>query len=182
MQIHGGHLVDACAGGVGIATQIELPRYCQVMIWGNLGARLIRQNAVVRWCRPTKASSFRIGLLFSGEPVCVTAEEFNSLGTHHDANPIKPQDEADNYFSILGVDVKDGMESISRAYRILCERFEPQNYRSEDENMMRKVQQAYAVLSNSESRKVYMKAMGITGTTWDEDSQNALDKYLQNLS
>ena len=94
------------------------------MVWGNLGMSLIRQSASVRWCRPTKGGKFRIGLLLTGEPVAVSAQEFAMVDVRRkEQTPAQDPKSLTNFFEVLGVEPKDGIDAILRAYRIMCDRF-----------------------------------------------------------
>ena len=169
LQTGAAHLVDTGAGGLGIACTFELQPYCQVMVWGNLGMSLIRQSASVRWCRPTKGGKFRIGLLLIGEPVEVSAPEFAMLDVRKkEQTAAQDPKSLTNFFEVLGVEPKDGEDAILRSYRILCQRFGPDNYRTGNAELLRKTQEAFEVLSNTKTRKVYMTTMGITRVTLDE--------------
>ena len=154
-------LVEACAGGIGIASTVELQRFCKVTIWGNLGAGLVRQPASVRWCRPTRKGRFRIGLLLAGSPVAVKDEEFALIGAIIPKCAYSGASHA-NYFEVLGVEITDDAESVSRVYRALFERFGPQNLKTNDAALMSQLQRAYEVLSNPFLRQVYIDSMGIS--------------------
>lgn len=83
-------------------------------------------------------------------------------------NPVQDPKSLTNFFEVLGVEPKDGEDAILRAYRILCQRFGPDNYRTGNAELLRKTQEAFEVLSNAKTRKMYMTTMGITPVTLDE--------------
>ena len=62
-----------------------------------------------------------------------------------------------DYYKILGVDKKAGSEDIKKAYRKLALKYHPdKNPGNKDaEEKFKKINEAYAVLSDSEKRKQY---------------------------
>ena len=65
------------------------------------------------------------------------------------------QDEPVDYYEALQISANAEPETIHRVYRLLAQRFHPDNQETGSETRFRQVSQAYAVLSNPEQRARY---------------------------
>ena len=65
----------------------------------------------------------------------------------------------EDYYELLGVEKKDDQEIIKKAYRKLALKYHPDRVKEEDkkesEKMFKKISEAYSVLSDEKSRKMY---------------------------
>ena len=104
-----------------------------------------------------------MGLLAIGTPVTASAQDIEQLQVGHCQQPktAAPRDPA-NYFELLGVEPKDDDAAIDAAYRILYQRFGPDNFRTGNAELLQLTERAYEVLSNAELKEIYMKTIGIT--------------------
>src|SRR6185503_12124602 len=60
-----------------------------------------------------------------------------------------------DYYDILQVSTNAEPETINRVFRLLAQRFHPDNQQTGDENRFRKILEAYSVLSDPELRAQY---------------------------
>ena len=66
-----------------------------------------------------------------------------------------PDEEAVDYYELLQVSPSADPEMINRVYRILAQRFHPDNQQTGDEGRFRAILEAYKVLSDPEKRARY---------------------------
>ena len=100
--------------------------------------------ARVMWCSLEPDGSCLAGLHFE-EPVRAAAA---------DSSPEQPLKTAD-YYEILQLNAKADPDTIHRVYRLLAQRFHPDNQDTGDANLFRQLLEAYRVLSDPEQRAAY---------------------------
>src|SRR5262245_31298569 len=66
-----------------------------------------------------------------------------------------PEDRAEDYYDVLQVSANAEPETINRVYRMLAQRYHPDNQESGNENRFRLILEAYTVLSDPEKRARY---------------------------
>lgn len=63
--------------------------------------------------------------------------------------------ESDDYYDVLQVSDAAELETINRVYRMLAQRYHPDNHETGNEGRFRTITEAYQVLSNPEKRAQY---------------------------
>ena len=152
-----GHLrwltADVCdhsPGGVGVALASPLTVGSEVRVTGLPGASRRKQATAARvaWCLERPDGSFRAGLeLEDGR-----AEEQNASPR---AAAEAPGADAEDYYEILQVSPNAHPDTIHRVFRILAQRFHPDNPDTGDEETFKKILAAYNVLKDPEQRAAY---------------------------
>src|SRR5918911_1388492 len=66
-----------------------------------------------------------------------------------------PEESAQDYYDVLQVSTSAEPETINRVYRMLAQRFHPDNQQTGDEVRFRAILEAYTVLSDPEQRALY---------------------------
>lgn len=66
-----------------------------------------------------------------------------------------PDEKAQDYYDILQVSTNAEPETINRVFRLLAQRFHPDNQQSGDDQRFRTILEAYSVLSDPEKRASY---------------------------
>ncbi|PYR74674.1 MAG: hypothetical protein DMF86_17760, partial [Acidobacteria bacterium] len=66
-----------------------------------------------------------------------------------------PEPKSNDYYEVLQVSANAELDTIHRVYRLLAQRFHPDNRESGDDTRFRAIHEAYTVLSNPESRARY---------------------------
>jgi len=66
-----------------------------------------------------------------------------------------PDDKAQDYYDVLQVSTNAEPETINRVFRLLAQRFHPDNQQTGDEERFRTILEAYSVLSDPEKRAQY---------------------------
>jgi hypothetical protein len=144
-------LVDSSSTGIGIETGLPLGVGSSVFVTSNesLDGRIGAHKAYVRWCTPVRGGSFHSGLEFDDS----TEPRSNGKGTEETK---QPEDETTpDYYEILQLSAKADMDTIHRVFRVLAQRYHPDNLESGDEGVFRQVMSAYEVLSNPERRAAF---------------------------
>ncbi len=101
--------------------------------------------ATVAWCQPTRAGRYRIGLRL---PVAAPPPP--------PPPPAQPVQEAEaDYYEILQIHPKAHPDTIHRVYRLLAQRYHPDNQETGSQEMFRALVRAFDVLSDAAKRAAY---------------------------
>ena len=139
-----GRLVDTSEGGIGIETGVPLTVGSTVRVASaeGLNGRIGAHKASVRWCEPGRGGAFQSGLQFDDS----TGEDSKSRETvAADTNP-------PDYYEVLQLSPKADLDTIHRVFRVLAQRYHPDNRETGNEENFKDVLAAYEVLSNPERR------------------------------
>lgn len=140
-------LLDISASGIGILLSSQLSPGSSVVVRGDLGAeRPTPVVAEVVWCVDDIDAGFRAGLAF------VTGER--DAGSNEKSAEIPDSDEPD-YYELLQLSPNADAETIARVYRLLAQRYHPDNRGSGNSEVFLQLSQAYRVLSDPEQRARY---------------------------
>lgn len=124
----------------GIRIHLSLPlRVNQVIVVKSQGVEVVPArcaNARVVDCRALAGTGYTAGLTFESEENSGSAP-----GT--------------DYYEILQVHAKAETQTIHRIYRVLAQRFHPDNAHSGDAKMFQAIGEAYQVLSDPQKRAAY---------------------------
>ena len=139
-------IVDTSESGLGLSGLTPLPpgtmvSYVDVGTSETVSARVAR-------CHKTATGDYRIGLELEAE-----------VGA-------KADDGAD-YYELLQLNPKADPDTIHRVYRILAQRFHPDNKETGDTVQFRRLLEAYKVLTDPEKRAIYdLSLHSIRQHTW----------------
>jgi hypothetical protein len=144
-------LHDFSDGGVGISLRSSLSVGSQVAITGKIHDGDTRgdtpRRARVAWCLEKADGTFRAGLQFTDD---ASGEGWSA------AQPDSSDEEPENdYYEILQLSPNAHPDTIHRVFRILAQRFHPDNADSGDEEAFKRVLEAYRVLEDPEKRAAY---------------------------
>lgn len=145
LQVAPARLLDVTDGGWGIETAHPLAAGAFVTLSGesirkDTGGQAVVQARVV-WCQ-RKGSLYRIGLSREAPQARKPAPEAT------------PSAELD-YYEVLQLSPNADQETIQRVYRLLAQRFHPDNQDSGNQEMFRRILEAYQVLSDPAKRAAY---------------------------
>jgi hypothetical protein len=149
--------IDANTTGLGVRIPQPLAPGSLLTIEGvvvsTLGDRQFTTPARVTWCAPVRDGGFRAGIVLKNPDVV--------WGTPQQQKPHQPavdphvaNAEPDHY-DLLQLSAKADPDTIHRVYRILAQRYHPDNTETGHEDAFRAVHLAYTVLSNPELRAAY---------------------------
>jgi hypothetical protein len=133
-------IVDLSDVGLGVETECVLASNSHILVHRKLNAegavskvraRVVRCDAI--------AGGYRSGLEFEAAP--------DFAGTNGDALP--------DYYELLQISPNADPDMIHRVYRLLAQRYHPDNTVTGDELAFRAITEAYRVLSEPEKRAAY---------------------------
>jgi DnaJ domain len=146
-QVLRADLTDFHEEGCGLEVAIDLPVGVPVLLEGTLtdhGGTSIQTKAFVSWSRPTEDETYRVGVQFA-EPIRLQRKSNEALW----------RDQDEDLYELMQISPNADFETIHRVYRLLAQRFHPDNQDTADPEMFRKVLEGYKVLSDPEKRAGY---------------------------
>ncbi len=148
---------DSGGGGIGIVSDTLLALNLEVLLIGDWGTGAQQQRASVAWCRQTKSGRFRTGLLFIGNPVMAKKPEVKASIEEDKTVDMKEADweSIEDHYELLQLHMKADQETIQRVYRLMAQRYHPDNKESGNPKRFRLITDAYRVLSDPEQRAAY---------------------------
>jgi hypothetical protein len=130
-------VIDMSEGGIGVEAPCALQRSEFILVQGLPGSA--GQNAKVRvqvrWCQRT-SEGFLAGLAYQ-----------ESRERKDEAVP--------DYYEVLQISPSADPDIIHRVYRLLAQRYHPDNAAGGDEGAFRKISEAYRALGDPEKRAAY---------------------------
>lgn len=142
-------LLDSSDGGVRIGVTRPLGVGSVVFFPREQPSGKLRQwSARVTWCAVTSDGGYAAGLhlVAPSEPG----------GTQSDTGTGKKADDAvPDYYEVLQLNSKADPDTVHRVYRLLAQRFHPDNPDTGNQDTFRKLLEAYRVLSDPEQRAAY---------------------------
>lgn len=139
-------LVDVSPEGLGIETTSRLEVGVLLQVTGEVqnlqGITPLRARARVRWCSPVLGGRYYAGLLLEA----------------HDSPPQEPVHAASgelDLYDVLQLSSKADSDTIHRVYRILAQRYHPDNAGTGNEAMFKQLLHAYEQLSDPVRRASY---------------------------
>lgn len=128
-------LVDSSDGGITVETPVALSANGTLLVHGLDGRAETRMRVV--HCQPVR-EGYRSGLEY--ETVHTAAKAAEAVPDHYEVLQISPNADPD---------------MIHRVYRLLAQRYHPDNADSGDESTFRAVTEAYKILGDPEKRAAY---------------------------
>ena len=135
-------LLDRNDLGLGIETDTELEQNALLTVDGHVGdgGSSGKVRARVVHCRPFQ------GVFRSGLRIESTSENGHGAGS---GEPVA------DYYEMLQISPNADPDMIHRVYRLLAQRYHPDNTETGDEKTFRAITEAYRVLSDAEKRAAY---------------------------
>jgi len=132
-------LVDTSELGLGVETDCKLELNAVLVVEGHAGSNGFHDamRARVVECKPLK-NGYRSGLVF---------EDAAASAAKAEAVP--------DYYEVLQISPNADPDMIHRVYRLLAQRYHPDNTESGEEGAFRAITDAYRVLSDPEKRAGY---------------------------
>jgi len=134
-------LLDQTDEGFGLESPRPLEVGCRVRLTGELahgaGTRPIEMEGTVRWSAAGKNGTFLCGILIDNPG----ASPFTAL---------EP-----DYYEVLQLSPRADPDTVHRVFRVLAQRFHPDNRQTGDEATFRALTRAYEVLSDPAARAAY---------------------------
>ncbi len=105
-------------------------------------------TACVEWCRQEPGGFYAAGLKFEAKRPTYTPNGASNGQT-------QPEPEVEDHYDTLQLSRKADHETIQRVYRLLAQRFHPDNPDTGNAEVFRRLLEAYRVLSDPEQRAAY---------------------------
>ncbi len=141
-------LLDSTEGGFGLALMTPLRAGATVAVRGRLGENRIdnKLRVGVRWCVERADGTFRAGLEFLEGPADFTAS-YEQSGT--------PNPETLDCYEVMQLSPNADLDTIGRVYRMLAQRYHPDNRETGNAELFVRLSEAYHILSDPEKRASY---------------------------
>lgn len=140
-------VLDVSEGGIGLELNAQLHRGELVEIAGEVrvadGPHWPSGIARVRWCLPAGKDGYRAGLSF---------EQSTEV---HGASGGDSADAQEDHYELLQLSPNADPETIQRVFRILAQRYHPDNQETGNVDLFRKVKHSYDVLIDPDKRAAY---------------------------
>ena len=154
---------DAGGGGLGVISPIDLSIGMEVLLTGEWSGGDLNQKAAVRWCRPTQSGRFRAGLAILGGPKeSPSAQEAKPKpqakqeSSQSEQIPDQPDWEAvEDFYELLQLHPKADPDTIHRVYRLMAQRYHPDNKETGHTERFRVITEAYQTLADPARRASY---------------------------
>ena len=136
-------IIDASEVAVGVEVSVALEENTYVVVNGHSGGPTSngRIRARVVRCFPLPSGGFSAGLMYED-------------GSESD-RPTGYSEPIVDYYEVLQVNQKADPETIHRVFRLMAQRFHPDNGETGNAEVFRKIMEAYQVLSDPEKRAAY---------------------------
>ncbi len=147
-------LQDFEESGCGLRVNLDLEPGTLVTVTGdftNSGQESTREGQVV-WCRKSAVRGNLMGVVFSRQA------RASQQANHRRVPPAPeqvPGEEKPDYYEVLQISPNADNDTLHRVYRSLAQRYHPDNQDSGNQEMFRKLLEAYQVLSDPERRARY---------------------------
>ncbi|MBK5290287.1 MAG: DnaJ domain-containing protein [Acidobacteriia bacterium] len=151
-------VLDIHEEGCGVDLKVRVPDGAAVLVSGDLGEMLgrpaekeVQVRGHVVLCTQ-RSRGFRAGIVFD--------EDIDWTGTRHSSQAQRPNkellDESNpDFYEVLQLSPKADLDTVHRVFRIMAQRYHPDNQSSGDSEFFKLVMEAYRVLSDPERRAAY---------------------------
>ena len=141
-------IIDLSDGGVGVCLMTPVSPGTKLTARGNFGVDKgqAEVRAEVRYCCERSNGTFRAGLEFLSP---------DSEHTPRQEETAPPSPEVLDYYELLELSPNANSETIGRVYRILAQRYHPDNTTTGNSEVFVRLCNAYRVLSDPELRAKY---------------------------
>ena len=138
-------LIDRSESGISVSLMTLLKAGSSIFVRGKLGDDQtdIRLPVGVRWCEQKPNGMFRAGLEFLDESSRAAAP-----GAVFDPEVL-------DCYEVMQLSPNADFETVERVYRILAQRYHPDNTHSGNSELFLKVSEAYKILREPEQRAAY---------------------------
>jgi curved DNA-binding protein len=140
-------LIDRSEQGIGVSLMTPLKSGLTLLVSGKLGEDLadVRRSARVSWCVEGINGACRVGLEY--------VDAKSGAQTSHHIVPTDPL-ELDCY-EIMQLSPNADLETIERVYRMLAQRYHPDNRQTGSSEVFIRLSEAHRLLTNPELRAGY---------------------------
>lgn len=140
-------LVDRSDHGLSVSLLTPLKPGSGILVIGKFGEvrAEIRRRATVSWCQEGSDGAFRVGLEFPDGKA-------GAQGSHQ---IIPPDPLALDYYELMQLSPNADAQTIERVYRMLAQRYHPDNIQTGSSEMFIQLSEAHRIVSDPELRAGY---------------------------
>jgi len=145
-------LIDTTPSSIGVSLMTVLRPASVVIVRGRFGQDRAEVNhkAGVKWCAEAPNGTFRAGLEF------LDVYEEAPKGKQEETGDPSSLDPAEvDYYEVMQLSPNADIETIDRVYRLLAQRYHPDNTQTGDSDLFIRLTEAYRTLSVPEQRAKY---------------------------
>jgi len=145
-------LIDTTPSGIGVSLMTVLQPASVVTVRGRFGQDRTEVNhkAGVKWCAEAPNGTFRAGLEF------LDVYEEAPKGKQEEPGSPSSLDPAEvDYYEVMQLSPNADSETVDRVYRLLAQRYHPDNTQTGDSDVFIRLTEAYRTLSVPEQRAKY---------------------------
>jgi curved DNA-binding protein len=153
-------LVDWSDTGLSIALVAPIKPGAIVMVRGKLGDQRteISRRANILWCKEDANNGYRAGVEFldaSSQGSSGTSGQYSNENPDHKQHNIGVELQAQDYYEIMQLSPNADTETIHRVYRLLAQRYHPDNTETGNAELFVELTEAFQALSDPEKRAAY---------------------------
>jgi curved DNA-binding protein len=140
-------LIDRSEQGIGVSLMAPLKSGLTLLVSGKLGDDLtdVRRSARVSWCVEGINGASRVGLEF-----------LDAKSSAQAGRPIAPTDPLElDCYEMMQLSPNADLETIERVYRMLAQRYHPDNRQTGNSEVFIRLTEAHRILSDPELRAGY---------------------------
>jgi DnaJ-domain-containing protein 1 len=145
-------LVDWSDTGMSLTLVAPIKPGTTIMVRGKLGDERIEisRRAAITWCSEDPKGGYRAGLEFLD-----MKSERSSEQTNYNQQTVAPEFQQQDYYEILQLSPNADSETIHRVYRLLAQRYHPDNVDTGNSELFVQLTEAFQALSDPERRAAY---------------------------
>lgn len=153
-------LMDWSDSGISISLMAPIKPGTIIHVRGKLGDERteISRRAAITWCQEEPKGGFRVGIEFldgkaEREQAHDEAESKQNQNQNH--SNLSPQFQQQDYYEVMQLSPNADTETLHRVYRLLAQRFHPDNADTGNSELFLHLTEAYQTLSDPERRAAY---------------------------
>jgi hypothetical protein len=149
-------LVDWSETGLNLALVAPIKPGATVVVRGKLGDERtdISRRAIITWCTEDPKGGYRAGVEFLDIQSERSSENPNRH-SNYKQQAVAPEFQHQDYYEILQLSPNADSETIHRVYRLLAQRYHPDNASTGDSELFVQLTEAFQALSDPERRAAY---------------------------
>jgi DnaJ-domain-containing protein 1 len=146
-------LVDWSDTGMNLALVAPIKPGAVIMVRGKLGDERIEisRRATITWCSEDPKGGYRAGIEF----LDVESKRSGENPNYGQQQTVAPEFQQSDYYEILQLSPNADGETIHRVYRLLAQRYHPDNADTGNSELFVQLTEAFQALSDPERRAAY---------------------------
>jgi DnaJ-domain-containing protein 1 len=146
-------LVDWSDTGMSLTLVAPIKPGAIIMVRGKLGDERIEisRRATITWCNEDPKGGYRAGIEF----LDIKSERSGENPNYGQQQTVAPEFQQQDYYEILQLSPNADGETIHRVYRLLAQRYHPDNADTGNSELFVQLTEAFQTLSDPERRAAY---------------------------